>query len=99
MLRAGTTTIEAKSGYGLERKTELKMLRVLARLDAEGPARIVPTLLAAHTCSAGVCGRRAEYVRWIAEELIPEVAARGWRGSATPFATITPSRWRNRARC
>src|SRR5215469_7125195 len=62
MLRGGTTTLEAKSGYGLDRDTELKMLRVIARLNQtgvptdrsssvgwkEGPARIIPTLLAAH---------------------------------------------------
>jgi imidazolonepropionase len=75
MLRSGTTTLEAKSGYGLERATELRMLRVLARLNAEGPARMVPTLLAAHMVPPEFDGRRAEYVRWIAEELIPEVAA------------------------
>jgi imidazolonepropionase len=75
MLRAGTTTAEAKSGYGLERATELRMLRVLARLDAEGPVRIVPTLLAAHCVPPEFAGRRQEYVRWIAEELIPEVTA------------------------
>jgi imidazolonepropionase len=75
MLRSGTTTIEAKSGYGLDRETELKMLRVLARLDAEGPARIVPTLLAAHTLPPEFAGRRDEYVRFVAEELIPEVAS------------------------
>jgi len=75
MLRSGTTTIEAKSGYGLERATELRMLRVLARLNAEGPARIVPTLLAAHSIAPEFAGRRTEYVRWIVEELIPEVAA------------------------
>ena len=75
MLRGGTTTIEAKSGYGLDHSTELKMLRVLARLNAEGPARIVSTLLAAHMVPPEFEGRREEYVRWIAEELIPEVAA------------------------
>ncbi len=74
MLRSGTTTIEAKSGYGLDRETELRMLRVFERLNAEGPARIVPTLLAAHTVPPEFAGRRDEYVRWIAEELIPEVA-------------------------
>ena len=74
MLRAGTTTAEAKSGYGLERETELRMLRVMARLNAEGPMRIVPTLLAAHTFPPEFAGRRDDYVRWIAEELIPEVA-------------------------
>lgn len=77
MLRAGTTTIEAKSGYGLEPATEMKMLRALARLDEEGPARIVPTLLAAHTVPPEFAGRREAYVRWIADELIPEVAAAG----------------------
>jgi imidazolonepropionase len=75
MLRSGTTTIEAKSGYGLDHATELKMLRVIRHLDAEGPARIVPTLLAAHTVPPEFAGRRHEYVRWIVEELIPEVAA------------------------
>jgi imidazolonepropionase len=75
MLRSGTTTIEAKSGYGLERETELRMLRVLAQLNAEGPARIVSTLLAAHAVPPEFAGRRQEYVRWIEEELIPEVCA------------------------
>jgi imidazolonepropionase len=77
MLRGGTTTIEGKSGYGLDHETELKMLRVMARLDAEGPAEIVPTLLAAHTVPPEFAGRREEYVRWIADQLIPEVAAAG----------------------
>ena len=75
MLRSGTTTIEAKSGYGLERDTELRILHVLARLNAEGPARIVSTLLAAHMVPPEFEDRRAEYVNWISEELIPEVAA------------------------
>jgi imidazolonepropionase len=75
MLRSGTTTIEAKSGYGLDRETELRMLRVVAELNAEGPARIVPTLLAAHTIPPEFAHRRSEYVHWIAEELIPEVAS------------------------
>jgi imidazolonepropionase len=74
MLRCGTTTIEAKSGYGLERETELRMLRVLAQLNAEGPSRIVSTLLAAHMVPPEFANRREEYVRWICEELIPEVS-------------------------
>lgn len=73
MLRGGTTTIEAKSGYGLDHATEIRMLQVLKRLDSEGPARIVPTLLAAHTVPPEFADRREDYVRWIAEELIPEV--------------------------
>ena len=74
MLRTGTTTIEAKSGYGLERATELRMLHVLAQLNAEGPTHIVPTLLAAHSVPPEFAERRKEYIMWIAEELIPEVA-------------------------
>jgi len=77
MLRGGTTTLEAKSGYGLDRETELKMRRVIRRLNQEGQARIVPTLLAAHTVPPEYRDRRAEYVRFIAEELIPEIAAEG----------------------
>ncbi len=77
MLRSGTTTIEAKSGYGLDRETELKMLRVIRRLNEEGPARIVPTLLAAHTVPPEYKDRRADYVRFVTEELIPEVAKLG----------------------
>ena len=75
MLRCGTTTIEAKSGYGLDRDTELRMLRVLAQLNAEGPARIVSTLLAAHMVPPEFANRRQEYIRWICEELIPEVSS------------------------
>ena len=75
MLRGGTTRLEAKSGYGLDRDTELKMLRVLRRLAEEGPTRIVPTVLAAHTFPPEFTHRRPEYVRWIAEQLIPEVSA------------------------
>ncbi len=89
MLRSGTTTLEAKSGYGLDHDTELKMLRVIRRLNneagvltnrsssvgwEEGPVRIVPTLLAAHTVPPEFAGRRSEYVHWVANELIPEVA-------------------------
>ena len=74
MLRGGTTTLEAKSGYGLDHDTELKMLRVIGRLNQEGPAHIVPTLLAAHTVPPEFADRRAEYVRFVCEELIPEVA-------------------------
>jgi imidazolonepropionase len=77
MLRSGTTTLEAKSGYGLDHDTELKMLRVIARLNEEGLARIIPTLLAAHTIPPEYKDRRAEYVRFVAEELIPEVASLG----------------------
>ena len=75
MLRGGTTTIEAKSGYGLDYETELRILRVLARLRDEGPVRIVSTLLAAHTVPLEMAERREEYLRMITEELVPFVAS------------------------
>jgi imidazolonepropionase len=77
MLRGGTTTLEAKSGYGLDRETELRMLRVIARLNAEGPVRMVPTLLAAHTVPPEFARRREEYLRLVIAEIIPEVATTG----------------------
>ncbi|MFC5864581.1 imidazolonepropionase [Acidicapsa dinghuensis] len=77
MLRSGTTTIEAKSGYGLERETELRQLRVIARLAEEGSVKLVPTLLAAHTVPKEFADRRGEYVRFVAQELIPEVTSLG----------------------
>jgi imidazolonepropionase len=74
MLRTGTTTMEAKSGYGLDRDAELKMLRVIRRLNDEGPSQVIPTLLAAHTVPPEFKNSRADYVQFIAEKLIPAVA-------------------------
>ena len=75
MMRGGTTTLEAKSGYGLDRETELRMLRVITRLNDQGPGRIVPTLLAAHTVPMEFSDRRGDYLDLIVNELIPEVAS------------------------
>lgn len=75
MLRGGTTTLEAKSGYGLNTETELRILRVLAQLHREGPLRIVPTLLAAHTVPREYADDRAAYIRTILDEMLPAVAA------------------------
>ncbi|HVC45714.1 MAG TPA: imidazolonepropionase [Terracidiphilus sp.] len=74
MLRSGTTTAEAKSGYGLDLDSELRMLRVLARLRDEGPMRIHPTLLAAHALPPEFASRRIEYIEWITREFIPAAA-------------------------
>ncbi len=60
MLRSGTTTIEAKSGYGLDRATELKMLRVLARLGRGGPGADCAHAAGRAHRSAGVCRRAAK---------------------------------------
>jgi imidazolonepropionase len=80
MLAGGTTTIEAKSGYGLNLADELKQLVALQRAAAEHPVRVLPTLLAAHEVPpehrADLAGR-ARYVDLICDEIVPAVAARG----------------------
>lgn len=74
MLRLGTTTVEIKSGYGLDLATELKMLRVMARLDALVSAEIVPTFLGAHTTPPEYKDNVAGYVDLVVDEMIPAVA-------------------------
>ena len=72
-LKCGTTTVEAKSGYGLTLEDELKMLRVIRRLNEETPIEFVPTFLGAHAIPRG---RRAdEYVDLVINEMLPRVAS------------------------
>ena len=74
MLRAGTTTAEAKSGYGLEIDTELKMLRVIRRLDNDQPIDLVPTFLGAHEIPVEYRSRRRAYIDLLVRDMIPAVA-------------------------
>ena len=74
MLALGVTTVEAKSGYGLDLVNELKLLQVYRAVADVGPQRIVPTLLAAHTTPPEFRDRRADYVRLVIDEIIPAVA-------------------------
>ena len=73
-LRGGTTTVEAKSGYGLSLEDELKILRAIKRLDDETPLRYVPTFLGAHSIPAEYRARRSEYVSLLIDEMLPQVA-------------------------
>jgi imidazolonepropionase len=73
-LRGGTTTVEAKSGYGLSVEDELKMLRAIRQLDRETPLRYVPTFLGAHDVPEEYRERRADYVALVCEEMLPRVA-------------------------
>jgi len=73
-LRGGTTTIEAKSGYGLTELSELKILNVLRSLSEQIPLRIVPTLLAAHIMPPEYRDNRGDYIAMITEQLIPKVS-------------------------
>jgi imidazolonepropionase len=76
-LRGGTTTVEAKSGYGLSVEDELKILRAIKRLDGEGALRYVPTFLGAHDVPEEYRARRDEYVSLVVEEMLPRVEAEG----------------------
>lgn len=72
-LANGTTTVEAKSGYGLDTESELKLLRVMRQLCREGPLEIVPTFLGAHEIPKEHA--REQYVELIIHEMLPRVAA------------------------
>ncbi len=73
-LRNGTTTVEAKSGYGLTLEDELKILRAIKKLNEETPLSYVPTFLGAHDVPDEYRARRAEYVALVIEEMLPRVA-------------------------
>jgi imidazolonepropionase len=75
--RVGTTTIEAKSGYGLTLESELRMLRVIRRLGAEGHLNLVPTFLGAHEVPDEFMGRTDEYVELVVGEMLPAVVRCG----------------------
>jgi imidazolonepropionase len=73
-LRAyGSTTVEVKSGYGLELETELKQLRIVRRLADAERLQLVPTFLGAHEIPPEYRPRRADYVRLLVEEMLPAV--------------------------
>jgi len=74
-LRGGTTTIEAKSGYGLSVEAEIKILRVIGQLAADRSLRYVPTFLGAHEVPGEYRGRMDSYIELLVEEMIPPVAA------------------------
>jgi imidazolonepropionase len=73
-LRGGTTTIEAKSGYGLSLESELKILKVIHQLGAERNLRYVPTFLGAHEIPDEYRGRIGDYVDLVIHEMLPRVA-------------------------
>ncbi len=76
MLALGTTTVEAKSGYGLELETELKMLEVIRDLNEEGPMTVIPTFMGAHEIPPEFRQNAEAYVDLVISRMIPEVAAR-----------------------
>lgn len=80
MLSHGTTTIEAKSGYGLDLATELRLLEVAHQLGKEGPVEVLPTWLGAHAVAPEFRSRpngTEAYVRHLIDEQLPGVVAQG----------------------
>lgn len=73
----GVTTIEVKSGYGLDLETELRMLEVAAALPRHIPADTSPTLLAAHAIPPEYAGRRSDYLKLILEVILPAALEQG----------------------
>jgi imidazolonepropionase len=88
MLRHGVTTVEAKSGYGLDLATELRLLEVAHALGREGPIEVIPTWLGAHAVPPELRGRpdaTETYVAQLIAEQLPGVAAQGRAIAADVF--------------
>ena len=81
----GVTTVEIKSGYGLDIETELRMLRVARSLGERFPVRVSRTLLAAHALPAEYAGRREAYLDLVCREMIPRAAAAGLAHAVDSF--------------
>jgi imidazolonepropionase len=73
-LQGGTTTVEAKSGYGLTLEDELKLLRAIRQVSETTPLRCVPTFLGAHEVPEEYKGRADDYVELVVQEMLPRVA-------------------------
>jgi imidazolonepropionase len=85
LMQGGCTTIEVKSGYGLDPDSELRLVRIAAALGEGEAVRIVPTLLALHAIPADQRDRRAHYVSEIVDKLIPAAAKQGLATSVDAF--------------
>ena len=90
LLRYGTTTAEAKTGYGLDSETELRQLEVLLELDAEGPLEIAPTYLGAHAVAPEFRNNPDAFISHLCNVLLPELAdwCRQRRITPLPFVDI-----------
>ncbi|MCK4956498.1 MAG: imidazolonepropionase [Candidatus Cloacimonetes bacterium] len=77
LISCGTTTLEAKSGYGLTTESELKMLRVIKRLSQDLPIDIIPTFMGAHEFPTEYKDNREAYIRLLKEEMMPAVKEAG----------------------
>ena len=94
MLLHGTTTIEAKSGYGLNMEDELKCLRVAETLNRQHPVDIVSTFLGAHAVPEEYRDRKEEYIDFLIQEVMPLVKRLGLAEFWTCFVKRACFRWR-----
>lgn len=85
LMRSGVTTVEIKSGYGLDIDTELKMLRAAKMLGESETVRVETTLLALHALPSEFAGRREDYVRLAIDSILPAVAAKGLASAVDAF--------------
>jgi imidazolonepropionase len=88
LLRGGCTTVEVKSGYGLDLPSELRLLKIARQLGEGEAVRIVPTVLALHALPAAQHDRRAHYVGEIVDKLLPEVARARLATSVDAFCEV-----------
>lgn len=89
MLHSGTTTLEIKTGYGLDTASEIKQLRAIYQLAEEHPADIVPTFLGAHAVPPEYKGHIEDYVSLLVDEMIPAIAAFAReQGRPAPFIDV-----------
>jgi len=84
-LREGVTTIEMKSGYGLDTASELKMLRVARRLGEMRPVTVATSFLGAHAVPPDHAGRQGAYVDLVCDEMLPMVAQSGLADAVDAF--------------
>ena len=77
LMSEGLTTVEIKSGYGLDTANEIKMLRVAAMLESELGLRVVKTFLGAHALPPEYAGRSDDYINLVCDEMLPAVDADG----------------------
>ena len=71
MIASGTTTVEVKSGYGLDKETELRILRTAAKLGQNYPVDVIPTFMGAHAVPGEFEGRPDDYVEFVSEKVLP----------------------------
>ncbi len=85
LMSEGVTTVEIKSGYGLDLDTEIRMLRVTRRLGKAYPVTVFPTFLGAHALPPEFEGRSDDYIDFVCEQVLPEVSVQGLAAAVDVF--------------